>query len=115
MGQGIGGFFQIRQIRAFFQIPGLVSRQRHTHGRCGIGAAALGDHIRNGLGYLLMTAADHGFHTDGIDPPVQNLNGPIFIPGDIFIPQQKCQAFISSKHTFSSCQIFAATPRRAVI
>ena len=76
----------------------LIGRQRHAHGRRQKRSAALGHHVGDGLGHLLVAVTGHILHPDGVDAPVQNPDRARLIPGHIFIAEQKAHAFISAYH-----------------
>ena len=102
MADGIGGLLQVRELRILRHAPALVGRQRHAHGRSGVRACALGHHIRDGLGDLLMRLAGHELDPAGIDAAVEDAHLAAVIPGHVLILEHKGQALVLSFHYFLS-------------
>ena len=101
MGQGIGRLFQVGQdIRLRF-LPDFPGCQGHAHGSRQEGPAALGHHVRDGLGHLLVAGAGYIFYPDGVNAPIQDRDGAVLIPGHIFVAQEKAYAFVGSYHMSS--------------
>ena len=98
VGQIIGRLLQKGVLLRGALVPDLPRGQRHTHANSGVGARALGHHIRDGLHHLLIGGALHEADLRGIDPAVQNADLAVIVPCHIFILQQERHIFIHSYH-----------------
>ena len=76
----------------------LPGGQSHAHADGGVGAGTLGHHVGDGLRHLLIALAFDEADLRRVDPPVQNPNPALFIPGDVFIPEQEGHVLIAAFH-----------------
>ena len=95
---GVGRIRQVFQLLVRRHIAAFVRRQRHAHGRRGVGTRALRHHVGNGLRHFLMRLADHEFHLAGVDAAIQNANLAGVVPRHVFILKHKSQTLICSLH-----------------
>ena len=68
--------------------------QRHPHAGGRVGAGALGHHIGDGPGHLVDRPAFDELDLGGVDPPVQNPDQAVLVPGNILVAEQEAQAVI---------------------
>ena len=102
VGDRPGGLLQIGDLLLGAHVPALVGGQRHAHGGGGVGACALGHHVGDGLGDLLMGAAGDELHLARIHAAVEYAHLAGIVPGDVFILQHECKALVCSLHYFAS-------------
>ena len=82
--------------------------QGHAHAHGGIGARALGHHVRDGLYHLVVVRAHHEPDLCGIDPAVQNADFSLLKPRHMLILQQERHIPV---HTFHLAASFTPVSR----
>ena len=96
VGQGAGSYFEIRGAGILRHVLGFVAGQHHAHGGSSVGAAALGHHVGDRLRDLFVTLAGDEFCTDGVDAAVQDTDGAVLVPGDVFVLHHEAETFVLS-------------------
>ena len=112
MGDRVGGFGQIIQLLRLAFVPALICRQRHAHGRGGIGSRTLRDHVGDGLRHLAVGPADDEFNLGRVYSSIKYFYFTILIPRYIIVSQQEGKIVILSHCSHSSHAYSRATAAR---